>query len=682
LLIAEVYANIPVKRVAEAYSYLVPEEMSFLAPGWRVLVPFGARLVEGFVRCCYGVEDSKVGLQLEELKFVAEALDEDPWFTPRMLDTTNRLADFYLATPAEIMRLFVPGKSTCKIRNVYRLKNGTGKDGRQLSLAEQSLVDYLGTHPDCTEQQLKQALPEVAKDIPKRLQFLKRHGYLKSSFVAVKRAKPVVEKYVELLVNITPELMAAYKNKKAQQRALRFLADHNRIVSWKELQVQGINAAPLKALAADGIIVIKERRSLRDSYAKLEVIGKQVPLTKAQQQALTRMQPYLTEHREKRFFLLYGVTGSGKTRVYMEAVAEVRRQGRQAVVLVPEIALTGQLVQAFKSYLPQDIIVIHSRLTVAERNDAMLRLRLGEAGIVIGARSALFAPLTDIGIIVIDEEQDMSYKQDELPRYHGKVVAEILAQVHQAVLLLGSATPSLESYYQAQQGEVELLEMPDRIGGRPLPDVQCVDMRQELKLGNRTVLSHQLHELLEETRGRQEQSILMLNRRGYSTFVMCRSCGKVLVCPECKLPMVYHWDGRLVCHHCDIRQDVPQLCPACGSRYIKYFGSGTEKLEEELRATHPEARVIRMDRDTTRGKFAHTEIIKAFREKQYDILLGTQMVAKGHDIANVTAVGILSADSSLNMPDFRAAERCFMLITQTAGRAGRGQVPGQVIVQS
>jgi primosomal protein N' (replication factor Y) len=276
----------------------------------------------------------------------------------------------------------------------------------------------------------------------------------------------------------------------------------------------------------------------------------------------------------------------------------------------------------------------------------------------------------------------MSYKQDESPRYHARVVAEQLARIHGAVLLLGSATPSLETYYRANNGELKLLELPERIGSLPMPLVHAVDMRRELKMGNRHIISRDLQRLLEETLARGEQSIIMLNRRGFSTFVMCRSCGEVIKCKLCSLPLVYHKNGRLSCHHCDVTEPVPDVCPKCGSPYIKYFGSGTEKLEQELRTIMPQARVIRMDRDTTGTKFAHRDILSRFRRHEYDILLGTQMVAKGHDIPDVTLVGILAADSTLNMPDFRASERGFSLLTQAAGRAGRGDKPGRVVLQT
>ncbi len=382
--------------------------------------------------------------------------------------------------------------------------------------------------------------------------------------------------------------------------------------------------------------------------------------------------------------MLHGVTGSGKTQVYIEAAAETRKTGRIVIVLVPEIALTGQLVDNFKQNFNEDIIVIHSRLSLAERGDAIERARTGEAGIIIGARSALFVPVDNVGLIILDEEQDSSYKQDETPRYHARTVAAVLAKLHGATLLLGSATPALETYALAKEGKLRYLSMPHRIGNRPLAQVLAIDMRSELKEGNRRIMSRALQKLLADTLSAKEQAIIMLNRRGWATFVMCRSCGEVINCPECSLPMVYHkTSGKLHCHHCDITMDTPKICPKCQSRYIKYFGSGTEKLEEEIAELLPTARLLRMDRDTVGGKkFAHQTILDKFKRGESDILLGTQMVAKGHDVEGVTTVGVISADAGLNLPDFRAAERTFMLITQTAGRAGRGEKRGKTIVQS
>ena len=308
---------------------------------------------------------------------------------------------------------------------------------------------------------------------------------------------------------------------------------------------------------------------------------------------------------------------------------------------------------------------------------------MGQAGIIIGARSALFAPVDNVGLIILDEEQDNSYKQDETPRYHARTVAGVLAKLHGATLVLGSATPALETYALAQDGKLTYLSMPNRVGNRPLAQVLAVDMREELRQGNKHIISRALHKLLADTLAAKEQAIIMLNRRGWATFVMCRSCGEAITCPECSLPMVYHkTSGKLHCHHCDIVRETPQICPKCQSRYIKFFGSGTEKLEGEIAELLPTARLLRMDRDTVGKKFAHQQILDKFKRGEGDILLGTQMVAKGHDVEGVTTVGVISADAGLNLPDFRAAERTFMLITQTAGRAGRGQKPGKTIVQS
>lgn len=616
MLIAEVYINIPVKRIASAFSYLVPPELAFLGAGWRVVVPFSGRKVEGFI---VSVSNREFDGDFK-LKSVESTVDDEPWFSPKMFEQAMWLADHYLCSPAEAMRLFMPGKSGVKIKK-------TGQD-------------YL-----IKEREAKQF-------------------------------KNIITLTAKFTVDVLPE----FKSKKAQLRLLKYLRD-NGPTEQSVLRQAGFSLPVIKALTESGLAEIQTERVFRDSYTNLTSTAKDEPLTDEQQQVWQHLSAAI-DKRENEKFLLYGVTGSGKTRVYIETVKKVREQGRQAIVLVPEIALTGQAVSVFKNYFADDIVVLHSHLSVAERNDAIGRIRRGDVGIAIGARSALFVPFADIGAIILDEEQDSSYKQEENPAYSARAVAEAFAEIHHSLLLLGSATPSLETYYRAKQGELTLLELPHRIDNKVLPSVELVDMRQELKHGNRHIISRSLERLITETINRREQLIIMLNRRGYSTFVMCRSCGQVISCQYCGMPLVYHVNGELTCHHCDIRADVPDVCPKCGSTYIKYFGSGTEKLEQELRTLVPTARIVRMDRDTTVRKEAHNEILGAFRRHEFDILLGTQMVAKGHDIPNVTGVGIISADSCLNLPDFRAAERCFMLITQTTGRAGRGEVPGRVVVQT
>lgn len=672
---ANVFVNIPVKSIAKAYTYRVPEELAFLSAGWRVLVPFGGRKVEGFI-----LETAEQAAAEIQLKDILGTVDDEAWFTPEMIEASRWMADFYLCSLAEIMRLFMPGKSGLKIEVCY----GAREEARNHLLLQaapyRAVYEALLAGGTMSRLELKKQLPACGEALPEILEKLLSYQVIYKDYEAKKRASALYEKYVCCQRAVDDALLAEFSRRPAQRKLLELLREKPQR-SMAELQAAKVSAATVKAVAAAGVLEIRQRRVLRDSYAPLQAERQERQLTDEQQAALQAMEPAI-EARRQQTFLLHGVTGSGKTQVYIEAAAKVRAQGRRVIVLVPEIALTGQLVQSFKAYFSQDIIVMHSRLSIHERNDAILRVRQGQAGIIIGARSALFTPAEQIGLIIMDEEQDMSYKQDEAPRYHARVVAAELARLYGAVLVLGSATPSLETFYHAMEGDYTLLRLTRRIGDMPLPEVRCVDMRQEMKRGNRKIISRGLHDLILDTMGKKEQLILMLNRRGFSTFVMCRSCGHVIKCRFCGLPLVYHKNGRLSCHHCDVQEPVPDVCPQCGSRYIKYFGSGTEKLEQELHELVPAARVVRMDRDTTNGKFAHARILDSFKRGEYDILLGTQMVAKGHDIPNVTAVGIISADSSLNMPDFRAAERCFMLITQTAGRAGRGDVPGRVVVQS
>ena len=686
MLTAQVFVNVPVKSIAKPYTYRVPDTLAQVGAGWRVLVPFGGRKVEGFVVSV--AEKSAAELAGIKLKDILACVDEEAWFTPVLLEAARWLADFYLCSLAEIMRLFMPGKSGVKITVEY-VADESQENHVLLGMASyRRLYDYVAENGPVRRAALRKALPELADELPAMLEKLTGYHVLTKEYAAEKRDAALYERYVVLKEALTPERESGFSRRRAQLALWRYLTAHDGTASLKELESEGIHAEAAKKLAAAGIVVIRRRRVLRDSYAGAARVHEPRTLTEEQQQAVAAVRPSMAAG-EYHGFLLYGVTGSGKTQVYIELARLVRERGRKVIVLVPEIALTGQLVRAFQSYFAGDIIVMHSRLTLAERNDAIIRVRRGEAGIIIGARSALFTPADDVGLIILDEEQDMSYKQDESPRYHARVVAEELAHLHHAVLLLGSATPSLETYHRAKTGELTLLTMRHRVGDIPLPEVSCVDMRQELRMGNRHIISRPLENLIRKTIAAHEQLIIMLNRRGYSTFVMCRSCGEVIHCPDCGMPLVYHETKRggklLLCHHCDIRQPVPDICPKCGSRYIKYFGSGTEKLEQELRSLVPEARIERMDRDTTSGKFAHQEILGRFRRGAFDILLGTQMVAKGHDIPNVTAVGIISADASLNRPDFRAAERCFMLITQTAGRAGRHTADGErghVLVQT
>lgn len=466
-------------------------------------------------------------------------------------------------------------------------------------------------------------------------------------------------------------------------------------VSWVYAET-GCTLDDLHALEAYGVIELAEQEVWRDPLRGRAFVEESPPnLTPDQERIWGEIVPCLMQEGKSCTFLIHGVTGSGKTEIYMRAAEAVLRQGRQAIVLVPEISLTPQILRRFASRFPDGLGIIHSGLSDGERYDTWRRVRAGQIRLIIGPRSALFAPLERVGLIVLDEEHDASYKQSDLmPSYHARDVALRAAQMHGATVLLGSATPDLVTFYRAQVGDLHLLELPQRVLGRhagadevqvteTLPSVRIVDMRQELRVGNRSIFSRALQEDLRRTLSVNEQAILFLNRRGASTFVMCRDCGMVVRCPRCDVPLTFHLHGgNLNCHHCNHQQQVPQTCPACSSHRIKHFGVGTQRVEEAVYELLPDARVLRWDRDATKEKGSHEVLLDRFASHQADILIGTQMIAKGLDLPLVTLVGVITADTALNLPDFRAAERTFQLLVQVAGRAGRGSRGGNVIVQT
>lgn len=407
-----------------------------------------------------------------------------------------------------------------------------------------------------------------------------------------------------------------------------------------------------------------------------------LPLTEEQQIALDEITRAIDANQPGRF-LLYGVTGSGKTEIYLRAIAHLLAKGKSSIVMVPEIALTPQLVQRFRERFQDHIAVLHSDLTVKHRNEEWERIASGEARIALGTRSAIFAPVSDLGLVVIDEEYENTYKSDKSPRYHTREVALKLAELNNAVVVMGSATPSIETYYKAENGEYQKLVLPKRIDDRPLPPVELVDMREEIKQKNFGVLSQRLKEEIKRTLSSGEQIILFMNRLGYFTFVMCRECGLTLECPRCSVSLVYHSsDRKLRCGRCGYSTEAPVVCPRCQSSSIRYFGTGTQRIEEEVAKIFPAARILRYDRDTVGKRGSHEVFFSTFAEGKADVLIGTQMVTKGLDVASVTLVGAVSADSALGLPDFRAAEHTFQLLTQVAGRAGRHHLPGKVIIQT
>ncbi len=456
-----------------------------------------------------------------------------------------------------------------------------------------------------------------------------------------------------------------------------FIAQNNGILSKAEVTSdKKFSLYTLNKLIEKDILKIEEQVVFRYNTRKYDTdINK--PLTDEQKKCLN-----VIENASELKYLIKGVTGSGKTEVYMRLVSEMLNQGKSAIVLVPEISLTPQMIERFKGRFGENVALFHSRLSDGERFDEWYRIKEGKVKLVIGARSALFLPLQNLGLIIIDEEHENTYKSEHSPKYQTREVSEFICELKKCKLILGSATPSVESYHKAIKGEYQLIEMKNRVNGKKMPHMQIVDMREELKNKNLSLFSRALLNELDETLKNKKQAILFLNRRGYSTFISCRSCGYVFKCPECDVSMTYHKNGYLICHYCGRAEKVSKVCPKCSSKYVKFFGAGTERVELEVKKYFPKANVLRMDVDTTRAKNSHESIYNSFKNGEADILIGTQMVSKGLDFKNVTLVGVLAADMSLNLPDYRAAERTYQIITQVAGRAGRGEDEGKVIVQS
>lgn len=480
------------------------------------------------------------------------------------------------------------------------------------------------------------------------------------------------------------EAMAQQGRSQKRRMLLNLLRDGvPRPVSELKLMVREPMEA-LRQLEAAGLVELSQQEVLRRPGGQGETRPAPDPkLTPSQEEVLGIMLPEL-EHGQGKF-LLHGVTGSGKTEVFIRLVRETLRMGKSAMILVPEIALTPQMVDWFRSRFGQVAAVLHSRLSPGERFDEWRRIRRGDARVIIGARSAVFAPAENLGLIVVDEEHETTYLSDRHPRYDARQVAAWRCEEENATLLLASATPSILSFAMARRGDYTLLEMPHRVLNRPLPQVEIVDMRQELEQGNRTVFSAKLATALKDCMRHGQQAMLLMNRRGYNAFISCRSCGHVMKCPNCDVSLTYHvsgGDGQLHCHYCGYVQPPPQTCPECDSKYIRYFGAGTQKVEEELQRLLPGVPTVRMDIDTTSGKDGHQKLLDEFRSGRARVLVGTQMIAKGLDFPRVTLVGVIAADMTLNLPDYRARERTFQLLTQVAGRAGRGETPGTVIIQT
>lgn len=546
-------------------------------------------------------------------------------------------------------------------------------------------------------EKIKEIQGIVSESIPIESQLIALAGWMRKNYggtmnqalktvIPVKEKKRVQEhKRVRLAmhpIEAKSELAElTRKHSTARARLLEELLKEQEL-EWEVITGKlGVSGSVIRAMEELGIVKVITETRYRNPIKNLSQKNYDVTLNEEQRQAVDVV---LADYDAgiRRTYLLKGVTGSGKTEVYMELIAHVTAQKRQAIVLIPEIALTYQTVMRFYNRFGERVSILNSRLSAGERYDQFLRAKNGETDIVIGPRSALFAPFPDLGLIIIDEEHETSYKSETVPRYHARETAIERAEMAGASVVLGSATPSVDSFYRAKSGEYRLLELKRRVREKPLPACEVIDLREELKRGNRSILSERLTELMEDRLAKRQQIMLFLNRRGLSGFVSCRACGHVVKCPHCDVSLSQHSGAKMICHYCGYEQPEPVVCPSCGSKHISGFRAGTQKIEMIVRQRFPQAKVLRMDTDTTRNKEGHEQILSAFANQEADILIGTQMIVKGHDFPHVTLVGVLAADLSLHVSDYRASERTFQLLTQAAGRAGRGELPGAVVIQT
>lgn len=669
-------------EVDRVFDYRVPAQWEeAVCVGLRVMVPFGQRNTkrEGYVIALTETTEVPAG----KIKEILEILDEGrPILTPPILELAKWMKKEYFCTLNQCLQAVMPAGIRTKSVWYVELTEQTA----ELSEKEQQVADVLVEQGGAAPlRELEQVFGNRTEYILRCLQEKKvvrlRQKTTRSTYKKEKR-------YVSLTEN--EELLAEVKEKAEKDKRLagqlRVLSaiSQEESISVEELKEKAsVTDSPIHTLLQKGILVEQRRQEKRDVF-QLEDYTPTQPFypTPEQAQALALLRE--EEQKEgKRPILLHGVTGSGKTEIYMQLIEHVIMEGKQAIVLVPEISLTPQIMERFISRFGKRVSVTHSRLSLGERLDQWRKARDGEISIIIGPRSALFMPFSNLGVIVMDECHESSYISDVTPKYHTREVARKLSELTGALLVMGSATPDIDSYHRAVTGEFLLLQLKERTKGSRLPEVFVTDMRKELEDGNRSAFGLPLQQAIRENLEKGQQTMLFLNRRGYSTFVSCRKCGEVLTCPSCNVSYTYHAsDKALVCHYCGKEVPMPKTCPSCGSHYIRYFGTGTQKIEEETRRLFPEASVLRMDADTTTGKNGHARILELFGKGKVDILIGTQMIAKGHDFPNVTLVGILAADLSLNLGTYQAAENCFQLITQAAGRAGRGEFAGRVFIQT
>jgi primosomal protein N' (replication factor Y) len=673
----------------------VPLDMVFtyrVAPGdmpvvgGRVLVPFRQQRLTGIV---VELHDRKPSVKI---KNILSVLDAAPVLDDKLLRLGRWIGDYYLAPLGEVFRTMLPLSAEFKRAIAYRIT----KEGQQSLFlagtkgasarsrrtpeeqdAEVRVLDYLsaqesGEPPAVREEKLRSGTGATK---------LILSGMVRKKWLAREDISDVRD--ATRTVRIALLRSAESKLNDNQRKLVDTLAASGGRVPMETLQGLEVPRTTLSTLVRRGLIeIIEEPAAFAVSRSRPRP-SFEVTLNRAQTDALARLRKTV-EARKFSGILLHGVTGSGKTAVYLASMRGVLESGRSAILLVPEIGLTPAVAADLHQIFGDEVAILHSALSDKERAQQWHRIKSGEARMVVGTRSAVFAPVTDLALIIVDEEHDSSYKQEETPRYHARDIAVVRAKMANAVVVLGSATPSLESYFNAKKNKYALVELPDRVEQRPLPEVEIIDMRQEFQeTGQEQVISRKLAAEIKERFERKEQVMVLLNRRGYSPVVLCRTCGKTLQCRDCAISMTHHKrEHKMVCHYCGFTAPVPTACGECGSEYVYFLGTGSEKLEELLHGMFPQARIARLDRDTVRGHEDFERTLNALSEGELDLLVGTQMIAKGHDIHGVTLVGVVGADSALGLPDFRAAERTFQLLTQVAGRAGRGNSPGKVVLQT
>ena len=674
---AEVSVNSPVAQ-RRTFSYAIPSGLDVRA-GQAVLVPFGEKVLQGIV-----LELSLVPA-VEDTREILDVIESEPILSQIHISLARWISEYYLSPLFDAVALMLPPGFERKAIAFISVAR-PDIDISSLDDDQKRVIDLALGQGRVDLRKLEKALGK--KKAAAIVSTMVRQGLLNRTYeLAPVRVKPKKELYISLTgggetLKLSPKQAALFN----------FLKEQTRPISWAEArQKTTCTKAVADSLVRRGLATF-ETVEVRREPVSYENIVPSFPLnlTPDQQSVFDAIKSELSQPGKDiaspKVFLLHGVTGSGKTEIYLRSLAEAVKLGKKGIVLVPEIALTPQTIERFAARFPHRVAVLHSKLSLGEQFDEWRRIRNGEFDVVIGSRSAIFAPQPDLGLIILDEEHEWTYKQDSSPHYHARDAAIKLAELTGAVVVLGSATPDVETYYKAQNGKYRLLELPERVVpsvGSALPPVEVVDMREELKAGNRSIFSRSLLQSINQAIAAREQVILFLNRRGGATYIQCRRCGFVLRCRRCEVPLAHHIiEDVLICHQCNYKMPVPDVCPNCSNRQLKFLGAGTQKLEQEVKYTFPRARQLRWDSDATTGRSSNEDILRKFRGRQAEILIGTQMVAKGLDIPSVTLVGVVSADTSLNLPDFRSGERTFQLLSQVAGRAGRGPSGGRVIIQT